>query len=75
MNKERRKNILDALQILGGARAMIETARDEEQEYFDAMPEGLQNGAKGELAQSAISALEEAIEAIESAESALDMGE
>lgn len=32
--------------------------RDEEQDYFDNMPEGLQGGEKGEKAQAAIDAME-----------------
>jgi flagellar biosynthesis chaperone FliJ len=39
----------------------IETIRDEEQEYKDNMPESLQNGDKGEQADTAITCLEEAI--------------
>jgi flagellar biosynthesis chaperone FliJ len=72
MNKERRKQINEAGVIFGKAHAMIEDAKallqdalDEEQEYYDNMPESLQGGDKGDMAQSAISALESAIEAME----------
>lgn len=34
--------------------------KDEEQEYYDNMPSGLQSGDKGETAQSAVSELESA---------------
>ena len=40
----------------------IEGIRDEEQEYFDNMPEGFQNGDKGSTAQEAIDNLEAAID-------------
>lgn len=43
----------------------IEEVRDEEQEAYDNMPESLQNGEKGELAQAAIDAMESAISDIE----------
>ena len=43
----------------------VESIRDEEQEYFDNMPEGLQGGEKGEKAQEAIDALERAITLVE----------
>jgi len=78
MNKNRRKEIdavmadieklraaLDA--VKGGfqeALEALETIRDDEQEYFDNMPESLQSGEKGGDAEAAISALETAIDAV-----------
>lgn len=44
---------------LEDANSEIETLKDEEQDYYDNMPESLQGGEKGEKAQSAIDALEE----------------
>lgn len=38
----------------------IETLKDEEQDYYDNMPESFQNGDKGSIAQTAIDALDEA---------------
>lgn len=43
----------------------IESVKDEEQEYFDNMSEGFQNGARGQIAQEAINQLETAHETIE----------
>lgn len=60
MNQERRKQIEEAKSIL-------ESARDDEQEYFDNMPDSLKDGEKGEKAQTAIDALDEAISACETA--------
>lgn len=68
MNKDRRKELEKALGLLSEAREILEAAKDEEQEYFDNMPEGLQSGEKGEKAENAISEIEEAISSIESAE-------
>jgi uncharacterized coiled-coil DUF342 family protein len=42
-----------------------EEIRDEEQEYFDNMPESFQNGDKGDNAQSVVSELDAAIDALE----------
>lgn len=71
MNKERRKqiddirnNLLD-VSPLEEAKSTLEGLRDEEQEYFDNMPEGFQQGDKGQAAEAAVSALEAAIEAID----------
>lgn len=71
MNATRRKLINVALSTLEQVRSDLEGARDEEQEYYDNMPEGLQSGDKGDAAQAAVSSLEDAISNIESAESSL----
>jgi len=80
MNKERRKSIDVTMEQLKGALEAFnsveveqpkfdtETIRDEEQEYFDAMPEGLQAGEKGQTAEEAISQLTEAYDALDEAE-------
>lgn len=76
MNEDRRKQINGALDKLREGLADLESARDDEQEYFDNMPESLQTGEKGEKAEGAVSQLEDAISEIESAistaEEALD---
>lgn len=43
----------------------LETARDEEQEAFDNMPESLQQGERGQISEQAITDLDTAIEALE----------
>lgn len=72
MNKARRKTIselrerLDALKTAADElESEIETIRDEEQEYFDNMPESLQGGDKGQAAEEAVSHLDTALEAIQ----------
>ncbi len=65
MNKERRKMIDDAADIMENIAADITTAADEEQEYFDNMPEGLQGSEKGERAEEAAQNLEELATEIE----------
>ena len=53
-------------------RAQIEDARDEEQEYFDNMPESRQTGDKGTKAEEAISAFDEALNSLDEAISSLE---
>jgi hypothetical protein len=72
MNKERRKAITAATALVEAARnamdearVAIEAIRDEEQEYYDAMPESIQSGEKGEAAQTAIETLDNAISELE----------
>lgn len=71
MNKERRKQIAKAAGLITEARELIDACKDEEQEYFDAMPEGLQSGAKGDEAQEHIDRLEQASSDLENVEAEL----
>ena len=40
MNKGRRKEIEKAMSLIEEASELLSTARDEEQDYYDNMPEG-----------------------------------
>ncbi len=67
MNKERRNRISDALTKLEELSAEITEIKNDEQEYFDRMPESFQQGEKGTQAEDDINNLEEAEEGIEQA--------
>lgn len=62
MNDARRKQIKAIIEVLETQKAEAETTRDEEQEYFDNMPENMQGGDKGSAAEEAISNLDSAID-------------
>ena len=78
MNAERRKAIeaiaeaLDKVAGFSDTIAQIETLKDEEQEYYDNMPESLQSGDKGNAAEEAVSNLEAAAEKLEEVENSLN---
>lgn len=72
MNEQRRKEIAKIQDQLAACRCDLENLRDEEQEYFDNMPENMQSGDKGQQAESAITELDDAVNSIESAENSLD---
>lgn len=65
MNKQRRIRVKDALELIDRARGILEEVMDEEQESFDNLPEGLQEGEKGERMQENIDALEEFLDNLE----------
>lgn len=71
MNKERRKALAEIVDQLAGIRSAIEQVKDDEQDAFDNMPEGLQQSEKGEKAENAISRLDDALSAVDDIESAL----
>lgn len=54
MNKARRQELLDVAASLGEAMDRLSEIRDEEQEAFDNMPEGLQCSSRGDSMQEAI---------------------
>lgn len=45
----------------------IESIRDEEQEYYDNMPESSRDGDKGQIAEAAVSALDQALDCVNDA--------
>lgn len=67
MNKARRKALEDLASQLGDILAELEALRDEEQEYFDNMPESLQGGDKGSDAEQAIDSMNSAVDSLEAA--------
>jgi predicted nucleic acid-binding Zn-ribbon protein len=72
MNKQRRAAIADLIQAIKEAKESLECHRDDEQEYYDNMPEALQGGDKGNNAEEAVSNLEQAISSLEEAVSAAE---
>ena len=76
MNKARRKELGRAVELLEEAQSIIESCRDEEQEYMDNMPENLQESEKYYAAEEAVNNMDEAYdkidEVINSVESAME---
>ena len=60
MNKERRKEIESILSYIASLKDRIESVASEERDYYDNMPENMQNGDKGSQADEAAGHLEEA---------------
>lgn len=65
MNKDRRKRLAEATDLIERAQSLLEKAagiveevRDEEQDAFNNMPESLQDGERGQRMQEAIDALD-----------------
>jgi len=65
MNKERRKQIGSVVDALTDALEAVRDLAAEEQEAFDAMPEGLQSSERGEASSDAAAAMEEAVGMLE----------
>lgn len=65
MNAQRRKQLENIISKLEELKNDIEMTRDEEQEAYDNLPEGLQVSQRGENIESAVSALDSAYDSIE----------
>lgn len=65
MNKQRREAIAAIVGKLSDLQGQVDELLQEEQEYFDNMPEGLQAGDKGDKTQCAIDALQAMFDGID----------
>lgn len=67
MNKSRRKAIEDLIEQVEVIKEKLEEIREEEDTYYDCMPESFRNGEKGERAQEIIDNLDDAMSSLEDA--------
>lgn len=58
MNKQRREDLLEVCSLIDDATTRLREIRDEEQEAYDNLPDGLQCSKTGESIQSAIEELD-----------------
>lgn len=61
MNKERRKQLAEAVSVLNAAqekldyaKEIIEAVKDDEEDAMDALPDGIRDGERGEAMQEVI---------------------
>lgn len=59
MNKDRREELLDVIDLLNDAIDRLNEIKDDEQDAFDSMPEGLQYSSRGDAMQEALATLDE----------------
>ena len=64
MNKARKQNIKSIRDTLNSVLSGLENILDEEQDYYDNMPENLQCSTRADTSQDAIDDLTEAIESL-----------
>lgn len=67
MNEQRRKGLRAVINKLEEARNTIESLKDEEQDAYDNLPEGVQSGERGDTMMEAIDNLDCAVSSIEDA--------
>ena len=65
MNKENRKELEKAISLIEDAKQIIESIKDDEQDKFDNLPEGLQQSERGEKFEENVSVLDDALSQLE----------
>lgn len=65
MNNERRKRTALLAQQVTELKDDVQAVLEEEEDAFNNLPEGLQNGERGDAMQTAIAALDAAVSALE----------
>ena len=72
MKEERLKTLKRCLNMIQNAHDVLEEVRDEEQDAFDNLPEGLQDSERGDLMQEAVDNLDETIDYLDDVLSSLE---
>ena len=65
MNKQRRQKIREVRKEIKNCKDNLQKILDEEQDYFDNMPENLQGSVRGSDSEDAIATMESCIEDLE----------
>lgn len=65
MNKQRRQKIREVRKEIKNCKDNLQKILDEEQDYFDNMPENLQGSMRGSDSEDAIDTMESCIEDLE----------
>ena len=72
MKEERLKTLKRCLNMIQNAHDVLEEVRDEEQDAYDNLPEGLQYSERGDLMQEAVDNLDEAVDYLDDVLSSLE---
>ena len=67
MNKERRKRIESLQDQIAEIQADLQWLKEEEEEAYDNLPDGIRDGERGDAMQEAIDAMENADNALQEA--------
>lgn len=67
MNKSRRKHLEKLTETIEEAKEALDVLLEEEQEYYDNMPESFQDSEKGESSYDAIDSMNSALSSLEDA--------
>ena len=72
MNKKRRNDLKQSIELLSSAIKILDNVLDEETESYENMPEGLQSSERVEQMEDNISALDNSSEMLEEAKALIE---
>jgi len=72
MNKQRREILQSILNRIEKVISDIESARDDEQEFYDNIPENLRDSHMGQAAEEAIASMDDALSSLDDAFTAIE---
>ncbi len=72
MNNPRRKQLAEISEKLSELRSMLESVKDEEEEYMGNIPENLQSSERYEKAENAVDNLDAALDSLDEAISSIE---
>lgn len=72
MNKERRKRLSKAFDLIAEAEEIIEEVKDEEEESYENLPDNFRDGERGEEMQGYIEMMDETIGYLQDANSVIE---
>ena len=72
MNRQRRKKLSEAFDLVAKAEELIDAVKDEETESYENLPDNFRDGDRGEEMQNYIDMMDEAIGYLQDAESVIE---
>lgn len=72
MNRQRRKKLSEAFDLVSKAEELIDAVKDEETESYENLPDNLRDGDRGEEMQNYIDMMDEVIGYLQDAESVIE---
>lgn len=72
MNRQRRKKLSEAFDLVSKAEELIDAVKDEETESYENLPDNFRDGDRGEEMQNYIDMMDEAIGYLQDAESVIE---
>mgnify|MGYP004551286059 CR=1 FL=1 len=72
MNRQRRKKLQEAFDLIGQVNDILDAVKDEEEESMENLPDSFRYGDKGEEMQNYIDMIDETIGYLEDAQSVIE---
>lgn len=72
MNRQRRKKLSEAFDLVAKAEEIIDAVKDEESESYENLPDNFRDGDRGEEMQNYIDMMDEVIGYLQDAESVIE---